>query len=320
MPKSQIPHNVSGFVALPIALPSVVLNGKSCNVEHYIYIKAYEPKIPDEESPRALLLLNVPVTANEAQIRHLLHTQIGGAHVQHVYFADSTSPNQNSSLIATTAKKSQTYSPSTTLGKRKRETVEDIETRLSSYSLPQTFPSTIHASGSSAIAVFLDRSSRDQTLKRLTATAKSHTSVPWCADLAASKQPPLGLARVIAHRELSFPARADLLRSVDDYMTTYAELEAARAKESAKKRAEPDEDGFVTVTRGTRGVLKNDEAEAIKTKLEEKRKKEKGLEDFYRFQMRERKKGEQGELLRRFEDERKLVREMGERRKKVVDT
>lgn len=319
MPKSRLPHTVSGFVALPVTLPSVVLNGKPCNVEHYIYVKAYEPKIPDEESARALLLLNVPVTANEAQIRHLLHTQTDGAHVQHVYFADTSSPNHSSSLIATTAK-SQIPSTNSTLGKRKRETVEDIQNRLSTYSLPSTSPSPIHASGSSAIAVFLDRSSRDQTLRRVTAAAKSHTPVPWSADLSLSKQPPLGPARATSRRELSFPPRAELLRSVDEYMTTYAEHEAARAKESAKIRAEPDEDGFVTVTRGTRGVLKNDEAEAIKARLEEKRKKEKGLEDFYRFQMRERRKGEQGQLLRRFEDERRLVREMGERRRKVAET
>lgn len=315
MSKSQIPHSVSGFVALPIALPPAVLNGKSRNVEHYIYIKAYEPKIPDEESPRALLLLNIPTTATEAQIRHLLHTQIGGAHVQNVYFADTTSPNPGSSLIATTAK-SQTPSTTSALGKRKRETIEDIQTRLSTCSLPSTSPSPIHTSGSSAIAVFLDRTSRDQTLKRVMAAAKTHTAIPW----SAAKQPPLGLVRASAYKELSFPPRADLLRSVDEYMTTYAELEGARAKESAKRRAEPDEDGFVTVTRGTRGVLKNDEAEAIKARLEEKRKKEKGLEDFYRFQTRERRKEEQGELLRRFEDERRLVREMGDRRRKGVET
>ena len=39
------------------------------------------------------------------------------------------------------------------------------------------------------------------------------------------------------------------------------------------------------------------------------------MEDFYRFQMRERRKEEQGRLLRQFEEERKRVDEMRQQRK-----
>lgn len=100
-------------------------------------------------------------------------------------------------------------------------------------------------------------------------------------------------------------------------MTTYGELEAARAADSARKRAEPDEDGFVTVTRGSRGVVKADEIEAIKAREEEKAKKGRknvGLDDFYRFQLRERRRGERGELERRFKGDRERVEEMRRRR------
>ena len=98
-------------------------------------------------------------------------------------------------------------------------------------------------------------------------------------------------------------------------MTTYAELEVARGRESSRQRAEPDEDGFVTVTRGTRGVVKADEAEELKAKALEEKRKQEGLADFYRFQVRERRREEQGVLVRRFQDEMGRSREMSERRR-----
>lgn len=320
MSKSRTPSSLAGFVALPVVLQSKAL-GK--DVKHYIYIKAYEPKIPDEESPRALFLVNIPVTATEAQLRHLITTQIGGAHVQSVYFAGqdgASSTSSSSALIATT--KGTPKEPATTLGKRKRpaqESAEEISARLSTFSLPSTKPSSFHTTGSSAIAIFLDRPSRDLTLRACQKTARSLASnktkpIIWSAGLEASKQPLFGLARYEAQRTLTYPPRADLLRAVDEFMTTYSTLESAQARESAKWRAEPDEDGFVTVTRGSKGVVKSDEADAIKAKLEEKKRKEQGLEDFYRFQTRERRKADAGGLLRRFEDERKQVGEMSKRR------
>ncbi|KAK5096418.1 hypothetical protein LTS08_007674 [Lithohypha guttulata] len=323
MPKSRTPVQVGEFTALPVVIPSKAL-GK--DVEHYIYLKAYEPKIPDELSPRALLLVNIPVTATEAQIRQLLTTQLGGGHVQTVHFASqdaASSSSTTSALIATTPSGPSQKDVASTLGKRKRpaqESSSDIANKLSTKTVPSTTPTQLHVSGSTAIAVFLDRASRDLTLRacaklsRAVASGKSKSLV-WSAGHEATKQPPLGLARYQAQRSLTFPPRADLLRLVDQYMTTYGQLEEARNRESAKKRAEPDEDGFITVTRGTRGVVKTDEADAIKQKVEEKKKKEQGLEDFYRFQTRQRRKEEAGQLVRRFEDDRRRVKEMGNSRR-----
>lgn len=319
MPRSRVPTVVADFIALPVIFQSTVLKK---DVKHYLYIKAYEPKIPDEESIRALFIVNIPVTTNEAQLRHLFTTQLGGGHVQNVYFANQdgsvVSTTSSSALIATT--KPATNATSTALGKRKRqsaqETPEGIAQRLSNIRLPSTHPSQFHQTGSTAIAIFLDRPARDLTLRACRKAAKASASKPliWSDGLSASKLPPLGTSRYSAQRALTFPPRAQLLKLVDEYMTTYAELESAQSQESAKRRAEPDEDGFVTVTRGSKGVIKTDEAEAIKAKLEDKKRKSGGLEDFYRFQMRERRKQEQGKLLSRFEEEKKLVREMGERR------
>jgi len=317
MSKGKVPHEVKDYVALPVILQSTA-SGK--DVKHYIYIKASEPDVPDQDTPRSLFLVNIPVTTTDAQLRHLFATQLSAGHVEHVHFAaqDGALSTSSSALIATT--KPTVKEPPTTLGKRKRPaqtTPAEIETKLSSYKLPSTYPSTFHVAGSTAIAVFLDRTSRDQSLRACRKAAKSSKSLIWSAGLAADKFPSLGARRYEAQSKLTFPPRADLLALANDFMTTYSDLEAARARASAKRRAEPDEDGFITVTRGSKGVVKSDEAEAIKAKAKEKQDKT-GLQNFYRWQMREKRREEQGALLRQFDEEKRRVTEMRQRRGGVV--
>lgn len=95
-------------------------------------------------------------------------------------------------------------------------------------------------------------------------------------------------------------------------MSAFSEAEAARSRALARQRQMPDEDGFITVTRGGRtGPARMEEAQE---KMEQLRKKEEdkrdGMGDFYRFQTRERKKAKAGELVKRFEEDRKRVEEM----------
>lgn len=317
MSKPKAPYEVKNYVALPVTLPSKAV-GK--DVKHYIYIKASEPDVPDQDTPRSLFLVNIPVTTTEAQLRHLFANQLSTGHVEHVHFAgqDGAVSASSSALIATT--NPTVKGPPTTLGKRKRpaQTIPaEIETKLSSYNFPSAYPSTFHVTGSAAIAVFLDRTSRDQSLRACRKAAKSSKPLIWSAGLATDKSPSLGATRYEAQRKLAFPPRADLLALANDFMTTYSDLEAARARESAKRRAEPDDDGFITVTRGSKGVVKSDEAEAIKAKAKEKQDKA-GLQNFYRWQMREKRREEQGALLRQFDEERRRVGEMRQRRGGVV--
>lgn len=95
-------------------------------------------------------------------------------------------------------------------------------------------------------------------------------------------------------------------------MSTFAAQEAARTRLLARQRQEPDEDGFITVTRGGRsGPARQEEA---REKVEKQQEKQKGLEDFYRFQTREKRKEKAGELVRKFQDDRHKLKQMRERR------
>lgn len=97
-------------------------------------------------------------------------------------------------------------------------------------------------------------------------------------------------------------------------MVHFASQEATRARLLTRQRAEPDEDGFITVTRGGRvGPSRQEEAQE---KAEKQKQKSAGKEDFYRFQIREQRKERAGTLLRGFEEDRRKVEEMKKRRNK----
>lgn len=196
-------------------------------------------------------------------------------------------------------------------------TADELESGLDSFRLPETLPGPVHPSGSTAIAVFVDRPSMEMSLKaaRKATRQGSNAQIVWGEGLD-EKAHVYGIKRYEAHKSLQYPPRATLLKLADDFMTAYTEMEEARTRENAKKRQLPDEDGFVTVTRGAKGgtTLKKEEAEELK---EKQKAKEKGLEDFYRFQMREKRKEQQGELLRKFEEDKRKVAEMRKRRGKL---
>ena len=114
------------------------------------------------------------------------------------------------------------------------------------------------------------------------------------------------------HHKLRYPDKAQLLESVNTYMTAFAAKEAAQARLHAKQRQEPDEDGFITVTRGGRtGPARH---EVAQEQAEKQKQKQKGLEDFYRFQSREKRKARAGELVKKFEEDKERVKRMRERR------
>ena len=114
------------------------------------------------------------------------------------------------------------------------------------------------------------------------------------------------------HQKLSYPEKPVLLESINAFMTSFAEREASETRAQARRRQEPDADGFITVTKGGRtGPARQEAAQELAKKQKEK---QKGLDGFYRFQMREKQKARAGELARKFEEDKLKVKRMRERR------
>ncbi|KIW86689.1 uncharacterized protein Z519_12675 [Cladophialophora bantiana CBS 173.52] len=295
------PREVGGYIALPLQLQATGSFPREAT--HYLYLKPHEPKIPDEDTPRSLFLVNIPVCATEQSLKHLFTTQLEGGRIQEIYFSENAPGKQP----VPTEKSSR---------KRKRMTTEEIEAGLDMYSLPNIFGCEIQDSGATAIVVFVDKVSMELTLKASRRAAKSGASIPWedVAGLGSNEMLHLGLTRYEHHKSLQYPSRKELLRSVNAYMTAYSKLEESRSRDNARKRAIPDEDGFITLTRGSRGSARIEEA---KESAEKQKEKAKTLEDFYRFQTRERRKQEQDQIVKRFEEDKRKVEEMRARRGKL---
>jgi len=108
----------------------------------------------------------------------------------------------------------------------------------------------------------------------------------------------------LSHHKLKYPNRVELQSLVDTALTRFNEAESARMLPLKRLHSEPDEDGFITVTRRER-----DEPVVAK------KNKSMDLEDFYRFQKREKREKRMDELRRKFEEDKLKVERAKEGRK-----
>ncbi|KAI9777532.1 MAG: Ribosomal RNA-processing protein 7 [Geoglossum umbratile] len=297
--KPETPSSISGYTVLPVRL-QVLASFKEAAI-HYLYLRRHEPKIPTPDDARTLFAVNIPFDATEAHFRYLF-SHIGGGRVDSVKFlGNRRTLTDVRQPIAPPPKGSK---------KRKRDRIKQEDGAASA--LPEIWDRGLHPSGSTALIVFVDDGSLDATMKALKRHSKGKLAI-WGEGVEGEKVPALGSQRYLTHQTLRYPPSSALQSSIDAFLTAYANTEAARARHLARKRQEPDEDGFITVVRGGRtGPARHQEAAAAAD-----RQKGKGeYRDFYRFQLREERKKNVGELVRRFEEDKRKVEEMKGRRGK----
>lgn len=317
MPKKAT--EIAGYTVLPLRLPVVPSFPQSAT--HYLYLHPHEPRDPDPDAARSLFLVNIPVDTTETHLRHLFSSQLSAGRVERVEFEGIPGSKQQ-------VRPKKTQHAETDKGKKRKRgastaTAEEFEQKLAEIDLPSTWNRLLHPSGSHAVVVFVDKPAMAVSLKaarRAAATAAKHSEkmVVWGDGLDSDQRVPLlGLKRYQTRQKLIYPPREDLLRVVNEYMTTFTAAEEARARDAARRAAEPDEDGFVTVTRGpkTQGIGREEE---IKELLAKQKQREEGLGDFYRFQTREKRKYREKALIRGFEEDRRKIEEVRRVRGKVT--
>lgn len=305
MKKSSL--EVAGYTTLSLQLPETSAYPKPAT--HYLYLRPHEPRVPDPDSPRSLFIVNIPVDTTEVHLRHLFGTQLSAGRVESVSFEDVPVKKRG---VATATESNLAHGSK----KRKRVTADDVQSQLDDVTLPSTWDRQLQKSGAHAIVVFADKPSMESSLKAATKAAKKGTTIVWGEGIPADRAPALGLQRYLAHERMRYPERATLLRTVNDFMTVFTQVAEARKREESRRLAEPDDDGFVTVTHGPKlnSVAREDE---LKELVEKQKKKAEGLEDFYRFQSREKRKERQNELLRRFDNDKKKLQDIKKRRGKI---
>lgn len=302
--KRAVAAIVNEFVALPLRLPSVPSFPKE--TIHYLYLRANAPKVPTEDTPREVFLVNVPSDATEAHLRAVFVDHLGGARVESIAFEGARVGKGITAPVAPARKKR----------KRGQDENEAATAPAEVGKLPEVWEREVHRSGGTAVVTLVDKASADLALKEARRAVKQGKEVAWGAGVE-DKVPSLGSARYLSHHKLRYPPHSTLQASVDAYMTAFAAQEAARARALARQRAEPDEDGFVTVTRGGRHDPAREDAVRAKEEELKKREEKRIGKDFYRFQTRERRKEEARDLVKAFEEDRKKVEELRRRRGKV---
>lgn len=308
--KKESPE-IAGYAVLPLQLPPTPAFPKPAT--HYLYLRPHEPRIPDADSPRSLFVVNVPIDSTETHLRHLFGKQLAAGRVETVHFEDVPTKKKHGHASST---QGSNISQSR---KRKRLTADDLQNQLDEIELPSTWDRQLQKSGSHAIVVFVDKPSMEASLKAAAKVAKKGNSssaqtIVWGQGVE-HRVPELGLSRYQTHESKQYPDRAALLRTVNDYMVVFMQVAEARKREESRKAQEPDEDGFVTVTSGPKlnSVAQEDETREL---VERQKKKAEGLEDFYRFQSREKRKERQNELLKQFGEDRKKLDEVKKRKGK----
>jgi ribosomal RNA-processing protein 7 len=319
------PKTVADFTVLPLTLPTLSgLPAYYNDAKHYIYIKAHSPSLPTADDDRSLFMANTPIDASERSIRALFQEQLGGSMVERVEF-DASVPAQPMHKRWRNTDKPAAIEDDVAVGgggadkrgkKRKRVddaaviaegVVEDAESAL-----PRLWNSEVRKSGSGAVVVFVDRKSAKGALKEVQRAVKEGKSVVWKGGEG------LGVDRYKSHTSLLYPTPSLLQASLNAYLTQFNALETSRNRLRKTTRSVPDEEGFMTVTRGGRvGPARLEDAEKKKAELDERRRNHRATDDFYRFQNRERRKEAEGALKRKFEEDRRRVEGMRERRGRV---
>jgi ribosomal RNA-processing protein 7 len=300
------------FAVLPVKMPRM----PSCSVTaiHEIRVKRHTPRLPTANDSRSLFLKNVPVDSSELHFRALFISLIGAGRFETVVFEDEN--GQDTVADPAHAVRVAGYGK-----KRKREEVEAEERANAKEEvaarLPEIWTRKLRTSAAIAVVRLADQRSVELVLKAMAKVRKSKKYPVWGAGISAA-EPPLGSQWITSYLTLARADKNVTQAAVHAFFKTFNRKEKEAAEMAKRLRSEPDEDGFVTVVRGGREAPANkDSAEEAQRKMAEKEAKKKSeLADFYRFQVREKRKEEQAVLLRQFEEDRRKVDGMRAKRRK----
>jgi ribosomal RNA-processing protein 7 len=303
------PAQVADYTILPLNLPTLPSLQLPKPATHTLYLRPHAPKISTETDSRSFFIVNIPIDSTSAHFRAIFTSLIGAGRFESISFEGEKKiqPPTNALVTVTTNRK-----------KRKRGSDIAVED-TGAEDLPQIWDRDLHRSGSTAVVVLVDEKSVEGALKAIRKLHKSSKAKwPVWGEGIEDKIPKLGSARYATHNRMKYPDTSTLQIHIDNFMISFNNREEEAAKAAKRMRNVPDEDGFVTVTRGGRtGPARKEDAEQKRRELEEKeRKKREGLENggFYRFQVRETRKREMGELVKGFEEDRKRVEGMKKER------
>lgn len=277
---------VKGFHILPLRLPGD-------GVLHYLFFKKHETKNGGEvkEDSKAIFFCNLPVNTTLEVFKKFMESVALGSTIE-------------------------SYVPSLL-----NESLEDVWIDLGRLTSELTLSETgLENRGkfpkNCGIVNFIDKSSFQLAFSSLKKLSKNSSIVDWPLD----KVSPTGSAYLILKYKSLILNPNDLTNEVTRYLEEFEAAEKKSVEELQRKTQLVDEDGFTLVVGSHRktkaGIMgKQRLAATVDVEKAKNKIKKKEKEDFYRFQLRQRKKDEMNELLRKFKQDQEKVRLMKEKKR-----
>ncbi|ODV93285.1 hypothetical protein PACTADRAFT_51897 [Pachysolen tannophilus NRRL Y-2460] len=298
---SQV-QEIKGFLVLPVRLePTVVQQKLKYNNEgaiyHYIYLKKHsvkrDLKSMEKDDERSLFIANLPINTDLKTIKLFFGMIATGAIVEKFEQNDFN-----------------TFDIDINLTKLTSEMNEKTEVSNSDYS---------YIPFGCGIVTFLDKNGLNlalQSIKKL--IKKGNDNLPiweFNKELTGLEY----LKKKILSQE--YLDENELSEKVAKDMHNFNLKEQQSLDELNEMKDIVDEDGFTLVVSSHRktkngifGKLKSS-AQAEKHEIINLKQKKKEKQDFYRFQLRERKKQEMNDLLAKFKEDQEKVKIMKEKRR-----
>ncbi|RKP07016.1 ribosomal RNA-processing protein 7-domain-containing protein [Thamnocephalis sphaerospora] len=311
---------IDGFQVLPIQVPAATGDD---DVAHYVYLKRHQAPttlMEDEnrvsEAKRTLFVLNLPVDATEADVRHWLRD--AGA-IEDVRFHTLEHWQE---MYAMSGEEAESQGAKPMLAKKgklkgRAATAAAAAAHKGTWSLGEIAATSLRPlldAGSYAHVIFLEPLGLDRALG-LTERARRWRDEPTMAK--SKEQLPLGLARYQQAYALSRPNPDELEKRANAYILAHEERKREEEERIAATLNLPDEDGFITVRRVHRKRGNTDGKVTVKAIRPEQAQrlaptggKGKDVQDFYRFQQREAKREKLLELRRKFEEDKERIASM----------
>lgn len=286
---------IKGFIPIPITIPAYANLPEST---HLCYIKPHMSKDPNEQADttKSLFLINPLPFWTLDNVKKLFHQVSTASHIEKILVREAVDLSRVSSIGS-----GVNYDLHINLSKLSNEEfgleLEDSER------LPF---------GSSVIT-FLDR---DGFELFLTSLKKIKKNLSWDVKNIADET---GLRK---YSQIPYVVdREEMEKEVTTALVDFQNRERIAEEEVNNMKTIVDEDGFTLVV-GSQKKTKSDilgtmkkQADLEKDEEHVKKSKKKEKQDFYRFQIRERKKQEMNQLLSKFKEDQERVRVMRERRK-----
>lgn len=288
---------VKGFLPLPVTLPALANLPESV---HLCYVKPHMSKQADEQADttRSLFVINpLPGWDDVKLVRALVSQVSSGSRVESVLVREAKDEARVSSC-----------------GSGVNYDLHINLSMLSNEEFGRELEDDEKLPFGSSVVSFIDRDALELFLTNLAKFTKGKKKLVW--DVTHMQT---GLSKYTQIPHLS--ERTVMEKRVAKALVDFQNRERNAEEELKNMKNVVDEDGFTLVV----GSAKKTKAEILgsikkKSDLEQdvefaKKSKSKEKEDFYRFQIRERKKQEMNSLLSKFKEDQERVRVMRQKRK-----